>query len=95
MMRRPSPLKAGVATDPGQRRTNYEDLAFVNDREGIFAVVDGVGGEVAGEEAARMAVEAIQFRFNDPGGDTVERIREAIALAINRIFQASQARPEL
>jgi serine/threonine protein phosphatase PrpC len=88
-------LKAGVATDPGQRRTNNEDLAFVNEREGIFAVVDGVGGEVAGEEAARTAVEAIEFRFKDPGGDTEERIREAIALANNRIFQATQARPEL
>lgn len=94
-MRRPSPLKAGVATDPGQRRTNNEDLSFVNEREGIFAVVDGVGGEVAGEEAARTAVEAIRFRFKDPGGDTEERIREAIALANNRIFQATQARPEL
>ncbi len=94
-MRRPSPLKAGVATDPGQRRTNNEDLAFVNEREGIFAVVDGVGGEVAGEEAARTAVEAIELRFQDPGGDTEERIREAIALANNRIFQATQAKPEL
>jgi serine/threonine protein phosphatase PrpC len=98
-MRRPSPrpaqLKAGVASDPGQRRTNNEDLAFVNEREGLFAVVDGVGGEVAGEEAARTAVDAIQFRFKDPGGDTEERIREAIALANNRIFQATQARPEL
>ena len=88
-------MKAGVATDPGQRRTNNEDLAFVNEREGLFAVVDGVGGEVAGEEAARTAVNAIQFRFKDPGGDTEERIREAIALANNRIFQAAQARPEL
>ena len=38
-------------------------------------------GEVAGEEAAKTAVEAIiRFRFKDPGGDTEERIREAIAL---------------
>jgi serine/threonine protein phosphatase PrpC len=94
-MRRTSPLKAGVATDPGQRRTNNEDLSYVNEREGLFAVVDGIGGEAAGEVAARTAVEAIQFRFKDPGGDTEERIREAIALANNRIFQATQARPEL
>jgi serine/threonine protein phosphatase PrpC len=94
-MRRSSLLKAGVATDPGQRRTNNEDLSYVNEREGLFAVVDGIGGEVAGEEAARMAVDAIQFRFKDPGGDTEERIREAIALANNRIYQATQDRPEL
>ena len=67
----------------------------MDEREGVFVVVDGVGGEVAGEEAARTAVEAIRFRFKDPGGDTEERIREAIALANNRIFQAAQARPEL
>jgi len=94
-MRRPSPLKAGVATDPGQRRTNNEDLSYVNEREGLFAVVDGIGGEAAGELAAKTAVEAIHIRFKDPGGDTEERIREAIALANNRIFQATQARPEL
>jgi PPM family protein phosphatase len=94
-MRRSSLLKAGVATDPGQRRTNNEDLSYVNEREGLFAVVDGIGGEVAGEEAARTAVEAIQFRFKDPGGDTEERIREAIALANNRIYQATQEKPEL
>src|ERR1700679_2057539 len=94
-MRRSSLLKAGVATDPGQRRTNNEDLSYVNEREGLFAVVDGIGGEVAGEEAATTAVEAIQFRFKDPGGDTEERIREAIALANNRIYQATQERPEL
>lgn len=94
-MRRPSPLKAGVATDPGQRRTNNEDLSYVDEGEGLFAVVDGIGGEAAGEVAARTAVDAIQFRFKDPGGDTEERIREAIALANNRIFQATQDRPEL
>ena len=94
-MPRTSPLKAGVATDPGQRRTNNEDLAYVNEREGLFVVVDGIGGEAAGEVAAKTAVEAIQFRFKDPNGDTEERIREAIALANNRIFQATQARPEL
>jgi serine/threonine protein phosphatase PrpC len=94
-MPRSSLLKAGVATDPGQRRTNNEDLSYVNEREGLFAVVDGIGGEVAGEEAARTAVEAIRFRFRDTGGDTEERIREAITLANNRICQATQDRPEL
>ena len=54
-MKRAPLLKAGVATDPGQRRTNNEDLAFVNEREGVFAVVDGVGGEVVGGRSALRA----------------------------------------
>lgn len=63
-------------------------------KEGLFVVVDGVGGEAAGEEAAKTAVAAIECRFEDPGGDTEERIREAIANANNRIYQNAQEHPE-
>jgi PPM family protein phosphatase len=88
-------LVAGIVTDPGQQRSNNEDLFHVDEEQGLFVVVDGVGGQAAGEEAARIAVDAIRDRFDDPAGDTEERIREAIALANNRIFQRAESRPEL
>jgi serine/threonine protein phosphatase PrpC len=91
---RTSQLIAGVASDPGQQRSNNEDLYYVDPKEGLFVVVDGVGGEAAGEEAAKTAVAAIESRFEDPGGDTEERIREAIANANNRIYQNAQEHPE-
>jgi PPM family protein phosphatase len=84
----------GVATDPGKQRSNNEDLPYVDEEQGLYAIVDGMGGEAAGEEAAKAAVEAIQSRFEDPGGDTEERIREAIALANNRIYQIAQENTE-
>jgi serine/threonine protein phosphatase PrpC len=87
-------LTAGVATDSGHQRTNNEDLYYVDPKEGVFVVVDGVGGEAAGEEASKTAVAAIEARFRDPGGDTEERIREAIANANNRIYQSAQEHPE-
>jgi PPM family protein phosphatase len=93
-MNRSAPLMHGVATDAGQQRSNNEDLPYVDEAQGLYAVVDGVGGEAAGEEASKTAVEAIQSRFEDPGGDTEERIREAIALANNRIYQTAQEKPQ-
>ena len=52
-------LKCAAASDPGRVRHNNED-AFYTDRErGIFLVVDGIGGQAAGEKAAEIAVAAI------------------------------------
>ena len=94
-MQRWPQLIAGIVSDQGQQRSNNEDLYLVDEEQGLFVVVDGVGGQTAGEEAARIAVDAISDRFEDPAGDTEERIREAIALANNRIYQRTESQPEL
>jgi len=61
---------------------------------GAFLVVDGVGGQAAGERAAEIAVEAIRATIT-ASLPVERRVREAITAANNRIFQEAQAHPSL
>ncbi|HMC58565.1 MAG TPA: protein phosphatase 2C domain-containing protein [Candidatus Solibacter sp.] len=85
----PATLSTGAATDTGLLRDRNEDRYFLDPEHGVFLVVDGVGGQAAGELAAQTAVEAIRESLTDrPGGLCHEdRIRAAIAHANNRIFE--------
>ncbi|HWD99122.1 MAG TPA: protein phosphatase 2C domain-containing protein, partial [Bryobacteraceae bacterium] len=87
-------VQQAVATDTGLRRTNNEDRAYVDPERGIYAVIDGVGGHAAGEEAADCAVEVLRERLSRQTGTPEERLREAIALANNEIFERARSRPE-
>ena len=82
------------STDQGFVRENNEDRILVDDEHGYFLVVDGMGGHEAGEHAAAIAVDTIKARL-DRQTDTVEqRLREAITLANNAIFEAASNRKE-
>jgi len=87
-------LQSAVATDTGLRRTNNEDRAWTDPEHGIYAVIDGVGGHAAGEEAADCAVEVLRERLSRQTGTPEERLREAIALANNEILERARSRPE-
>jgi serine/threonine protein phosphatase PrpC len=86
--------RAGVASDPGLQRSNNEDRVFVDESAGIFLVVDGVGGQAAGEKAAEVAVEVIPRELATEEGPPEHRVRAAIAAANNEIFQLAQSHPE-
>jgi serine/threonine protein phosphatase PrpC len=86
-------LSAGK-TDQGPVRSNNEDRVYIEDARGIYLVVDGMGGHQAGEHAAEIAVERIRARLERQTGTAEQRIREAITLANNGIFEAAEARPE-
>jgi PPM family protein phosphatase len=49
-----------LASDIGARREQYEDAALVAPQIGVFAVADGMGGHLAGEIAAKLAVDEVQ-----------------------------------
>jgi PPM family protein phosphatase len=92
-------LSTGAATDTGLLRDRNEDRYFLDPGHGVFLVVDGVGGQAAGELAAQTAVEAIRESLaatllgesSRPGGLSHEdRIRAAIAQANNRIFELAR-----
>lgn len=94
MMQVKSRLQCAVATDIGLRRNNNEDRSYIDPERGIYAVIDGVGGHAAGEEAADCAVQVLRERLSRQTGTPEERLREAIALANNEIFERAQSRPE-
>jgi serine/threonine protein phosphatase PrpC len=87
-------LKCAAASDPGLIRQNNEDAFYVDPDRGIFLVVDGIGGQAAGEKAAEIAVDRIRSRLERQTGTTEQRIREAIAVANNEIFRMAKRNPD-
>lgn len=87
-------LAAAGATHPGLVREHNEDAMHADPTRGVFVVVDGIGGQAAGEQAAEIALGAIRRRLDRPIGTPTERVREAIAIANNDIVRAAQGNPE-
>jgi len=88
------PLSACLS-DPGRERENNEDRVLCDPERGIFAVIDGVGGESGGEIAAQTALEILQARLSRRTTDAARLIREAIALANKQIYEKARANPTL
>jgi len=89
-------MQAGGATDTGLVRVLNEDRFWMDLERGVFLVVDGMGGQAAGELAAQTAVDAVRESLAaNSAAPAEERVREAIATANNRIFEAAEERAEL
>ncbi|MFL6350284.1 MAG: protein phosphatase 2C domain-containing protein [Bryobacteraceae bacterium] len=78
------------STDRGHVRANNEDRVYCDDVRGLFLVVDGMGGHQAGEHAAEIAIERVRIRLERQTDTVEQRLREAIALANNAIYEAAQ-----
>lgn len=89
-----SAFQAAGATDPGLQRDNNEDVFHVDDARGLYVVIDGVGGQAAGGEAAALALSMLRARLERETGPVDERVREAITVANNEIHRAALSRPE-
>jgi PPM family protein phosphatase len=86
-------MNSGAATDTGLVRQRNEDRYWMAPHEGVFLVVDGLGGHPAGEVAAEIAVREIRETLGGPktaGEDAEERLRAAILRANNRIFELAK-----
>jgi PPM family protein phosphatase len=86
---------SAAGSDPGRERENNEDRVLLDPERGIYAVVDGVGGESGGEVAAQTAVDVLRARLSRRTTDASRLIREAIALANKQIYDRAQAEPGL
>jgi serine/threonine protein phosphatase PrpC len=87
--------RIAAATDCGRVRGHNEDVYCVDVDAGIFLVVDGVGGQAAGEVAARIAAERIQRRVERQDAPAHVRVREAITLANREILLKAESDPAL
>jgi len=94
-------------THTGVVRPHNEDALFFDRELGLCIVADGMGGQLAGEIASRMAVELVaetvaRFPDGEPaesGPDellspAIRRLFSGIRLANRQIFQAGQSKPE-
>jgi len=69
-------LRAAARTDVGLRRDNNEDAMFAGHR--LMAVADGMGGQVFGEVASRVAILTVSRLDDQPGSDLLNGLRDAI-----------------
>ena len=100
----------GSASDRGPVREANEDRVLCEDRYGLYAVFDGVGGHNAGEVAAQLALETVAgYIARSAGADddtwplgwdarfsaTSNRLRTAVVLANQRVHLAAKSDPAL
>ncbi|MBL8162019.1 MAG: Stp1/IreP family PP2C-type Ser/Thr phosphatase [Anaerolineae bacterium] len=102
-------LRSSARTSVGQVRENNEDNIHLwpGDDFVLAIVADGMGGAAAGEEASRLAVEAIRSGFSPrevpaevrpttPEDATLtDKLRDAIQDANLRIFEKASTSPEM
>lgn len=84
-------LRAGAATDVGRVRRNNQDYFLVE--EPLFAVADGMGGAVGGEEASQTAVAALKAAFD--AHPTVDGLADGVRDANRAVWEKSRQRPDL
>lgn len=102
-------LRSAAQTSVGRVRENNEDSVhlWASDQYALAVVADGMGGAVAGEEASRLAVEAIEANLVIPEhrdrtfldtlteGVIVEKLEQAIRVGNANILTRVAAQPEL
>jgi serine/threonine protein phosphatase PrpC len=93
-MRTIQALAAAAGTDSGLQREVNEDRCYSDAARGVFAVIDGMGGQAAGGKAADVALAMVRARLERETGPTADRVREAIAVANNEIHRLASIRPE-
>ena len=89
-----SGLSAAGASHPGLQREINEDRYHYDPVRGLFVVVDGIGGQAAGEKAAEAALTTIRTRLERETGTVEDRVREAIALANNEVYRLASLHPD-
>jgi protein phosphatase len=96
-------LTVAVETHPGETGKNNEDrysltgylLPDGETRATLAVVADGIGGHLAGEVAAQLAIETFVGKvatYED--GDPIETLRAAVVEAGRAVAEASLATPE-
>jgi len=90
-------LTAAGASDRGLVRPNNEDAVLCDPEQGLFAVVDGMGGHRAGEVASAIVVRELKARLAPDGRPDTgmeEALRDALRDANDAVLEQADAHPE-
>jgi PPM family protein phosphatase len=87
-------LRYAARSDRGLVRANNEDSVYAGAR--LLALADGMGGHAAGEVASQLVIAALAHLDDDePGGDLLRQLNEAVHEGNAAIAAHVEADPEL
>ncbi|MDP2316725.1 MAG: protein phosphatase 2C domain-containing protein [Pseudomonadota bacterium] len=86
-------MTASARTHAGRVRPHNEDAAVCRPEHGLFAVIDGMGGQEAGEVAAAIAAAALAEVPNLPRLASETVLAAAMKEARARILRQAEAEP--
>jgi protein phosphatase len=88
-------LEACALTDQGCVRANNEDYALIAPEMGLYVLADGMGGAKAGEQASRLAVEAVSDGILKAPSRDSQALLAAVEEANQRVLDAAHNDPTL
>lgn len=87
-------MAATMRTDIGRKRKQNEDAAWFDEKRGVFAVADGMGGHLAGEVASAMAINAVKDMAAQRKKPSIALLKKAVLSAHEKILAHAKGHAE-